>query len=155
MSDSLFDLDEIEPMPIFSPLPPLPTWGMNIGAGANSWAMTLGCFERGLRPDWTLFADTGSETPETYRSVEQFAAWAARAGWPFEVVQWIRQDGTFESIHENALRTGYLPSTPISTPSQSRLRMARSRPATQTRPACSRAATASRGSPVPASSKPI
>lgn len=110
MSDSLFNLDEIEPLPIFSPLPPLHTWGMNIGAGANSWAMALGCFERGLRPDWTLFADTGSETPETYRSVEQFAAWAAKAGWPFEVVRWIRQDGTFEPIHENALRTGYLPS---------------------------------------------
>ena len=31
-------------------------------------------------------------------------------GFPFEVVRWIRKDGSFEPIHKNSLRTGYLPS---------------------------------------------
>jgi 3'-phosphoadenosine 5'-phosphosulfate sulfotransferase (PAPS reductase)/FAD synthetase len=100
----------VESIAIFQPTPPRQPWGINFGAGTNSWAMALACHERGLRPDWCLFADTGSETPETYRSVEQFREWSAKHGWPFEIVRWIRKDGTFESIHENCLRTGYLPS---------------------------------------------
>lgn len=101
---------EIDPLPPFASTPPRLPWGINFGAGTNSWAMALAAYERGIRPDWVLFADTGSETPETYRSVCDFASWAARVGWPFDVCRWVRQDGSFEPIHENCLRTGYLPS---------------------------------------------
>jgi hypothetical protein len=106
----LFDTSEIPSLPPFSPCPPRHPWGINFGAGTNSWALALACFERGFTPHWCLFADTGSETPETYLSVEQFQAWARERDWPFEIVRWIRKDGSFESIHENCLRTGYLPS---------------------------------------------
>jgi len=94
----------------FKPDPPMSPWGINFGAGTNSWAMALAAHARGLRPNWCLFADTGSELPETYVSVRRFSEWAARNGWPFEVVRWYREDGRFESIHANCLRTGYLPS---------------------------------------------
>jgi hypothetical protein len=105
----LFDLSETL-LPIFRTVPPRQPWGINFGGGTNSWALALAAYERGLVPDWCLFADTGSETSETYQAVEAFGAWAASHGFPFEVVRWIRKDGSFESIHENCLRTGYLPS---------------------------------------------
>ena len=106
----LIDTSEVEILPIFNKTPPRNPWGLNFGAGTNSWAMALACMEHDLTPDWCLFADTGSETPETYASVKQFEAWTMAHGWPFEIVRWIRKDGTFEAIHENCLRTGYLPS---------------------------------------------
>jgi len=86
------------------------TWGVNFGGGVNSTALLLFCHDRNLRPDWVLFADTGSERPETYANVEVVQAWCQSVGFPFSVTRWIRKDGSFESIHENALRTKYLPS---------------------------------------------
>lgn len=97
----------------WSPLsfnPPAMSWGVNFGGGANSTALLLMLHDRGLRPDWVLFSDTGSERPETYENVGRVAAWAAEVGYPFEVVRWIRKDGSFESVHDNCLRTEYLPS---------------------------------------------
>ena len=90
--------------------PPGMPWGINFGGGANSTALLLFCFDKGTRPDWVVFSDTGSERPETYANVEFVAAWCKSVGFPFDVTRWIRKDGTFESIHENCLRTGYLPS---------------------------------------------
>lgn len=107
---SLFPEYQDNPYPIFALQPPRHPWGINFGAGTNSWALALACLERGFTPHWVLFADTGSETPETYASVERFHQWCINHGWPFEIVRWIRQDGSFESIHDNCLRTGYLPS---------------------------------------------
>lgn len=101
---------ESDVLSVFSPNPPAGTWGINFGGGTNSWALAIEADRRGLRPDWCLFADTGSETPETYRGIDQFAAWCAVREWPFEVVRWIRKDGSFESIHDNCLRTEMLPS---------------------------------------------
>ena len=101
---------DVEPIQPFRLTPPTSPWGINFGAGTNSWAMVLAAFERGLRPDWCLFADTGSETPETYISVAAMERWARENGWPFAITRWTRKDGSFESIHENCLRTGYLPS---------------------------------------------
>jgi len=85
-------------------------WGINFGGGVNSTALILLCHDRGLRPDWIVFSDTGSERPETYRNVEVVEAFCRKVGFPFEVTRWVRKDGTFESVHDNCLRTGYLPS---------------------------------------------
>ena len=101
---------ESETLSIFDPNPPAGTWGINFGGGTNSWALAIEADRRGLKPDWCIMADTGSELPETYRMVDEFAKWCAVREWPFEVVKWIRKDGTFESIHDNCLRTEYLPS---------------------------------------------
>lgn len=85
-------------------------WGVNFGGGDNSRALLLFCHDRGLRPDWVLFADTGSERPHTYTLVRQTAEWCESVGFPFTTIRWIRKDGSFESVHDNCLRTGYLPS---------------------------------------------
>jgi 3'-phosphoadenosine 5'-phosphosulfate sulfotransferase (PAPS reductase)/FAD synthetase len=90
--------------------PPGSPWGINFGGGLNSTALLLECHRRGLLPDWVLFADTGSERPETYVAVEKVKGWCAKVGFPFETVRWIRKDGSFEGIHDNCLRSGYLPS---------------------------------------------
>lgn len=90
--------------------PPGMPWGVNFGGGVNSTALLLFCWDFGIRPDWVVFSDTGSERPETYENVERVKAWCNRVGFPFDTTSWIRRDGSFESVHANALRTGYLPS---------------------------------------------
>lgn len=90
--------------------PSWPSWGCNFGGGVNSTALLLMLHDRGLRPDWVLFADTGSERPETYEHIERVREWCSGAGYPFDVVRWIRRTGEFESVHDNCLRTSYLPS---------------------------------------------
>lgn len=96
----------------FSAKPPevAPFLGVNFGGGVNSTALLLTLYDRNIRPDWVLFADTGSERPETYENVRRVSRWCYEVGFPFEIVRWIRKDDTFESIHDNCLRTGYLPS---------------------------------------------
>lgn len=93
----------------FSQLPPAIPWGINFGGGLNSTAVMIECRERGLRPDWILFADTGSEAPGTLEHVERMSSWCK--GWAvLTVVRWIRKDGSFESLHDNCLRTEKFPS---------------------------------------------
>ncbi len=92
-----------------SQTPPASPWGINVGGGLNSTAVVLECRRRGFRPDWMLFADTGSERPETLEHVEVLRRWCE--GWAeLTTVRWVRKDGTFESLHDNCLRTEFLPS---------------------------------------------
>jgi len=95
---------------ILNPEPPPGIWGVNFGGGVNSTALLLLMHQRGMFPAWVLFSDTGSERPETYENVARVKDWCASVGFPFEVVRWIRKDGSFESVHDNCLRTEYLPS---------------------------------------------
>jgi hypothetical protein len=93
----------------YSQTPPASPWGINVGGGLNSTALVLECMARGHRPDWMLFADTGSERPETIAHV----AWLRErcVGWcDLTTVRWVRQDGTFEALHDNCLRTHHFPS---------------------------------------------
>ena len=76
----------------------------------NSTALVLICHDIGLKPDWIVFSDTGSERPETYATVRRIESFCKAVGFPFETTRWIRKDGTFESVHDNCLRTNYLPS---------------------------------------------
>lgn len=99
----------MEPSKAFSQTPPASPWGVNFGGGVNSTAMLIEMRRRGLVPDWILFADTGSERPETYQHVQRMQEWCR--GWrELTIVRWIRKDGRFEALHDNCLRTGYLPS---------------------------------------------
>jgi hypothetical protein len=92
-----------------SPVPPCQPWGINFGGGLNSTAIIIECRKRGFRPDWILFADTGSERPETLSHVERMKQWCA--GWQdVTVVRWIRQDGTHTPLHEDCLRKKTFPS---------------------------------------------
>jgi hypothetical protein len=93
----------------FSPQPPATPWGINFGGGLNSTALIIEARDRGLRPDWILFADTGSERPETLAHLDHMRRWCE--GWcAVTSVRWDRSDGTFRSIHEDCLKTGHLPS---------------------------------------------
>jgi hypothetical protein len=55
---------------------------LNYGGGVDSTALAIGLLARGIRPDLILFADTGSEKPETYAYVELFSAWLVERGMP-------------------------------------------------------------------------
>jgi hypothetical protein len=93
----------------FMETPPKSPWGINFGGGLNSTAVIIECRNRGFRPDWILFADTGSEIPGTIEHVERMRQWCE--GWQeVTTVRWIRKQGHHESVHENCLRSGYLPS---------------------------------------------
>lgn len=93
----------------FAKTPPASPWGINFGGGLNSTALIIECRKRGLKPDWIIFADTGSERPETLTHVERMREWCK--GWvAITVVKWIRKDGSFESLHDNCLRTKFMPS---------------------------------------------
>ena len=46
---------------------------VSYGGGVNSSALLVGLFEAGMRPDLILFADTGGEFEETYRTVERMS----------------------------------------------------------------------------------
>lgn len=97
----------------FSCTPPDSPWGINFGGGIDSTTVILECMSRGYTPDWILFADTGSERPETLKHVYEMNEYikSSESKWPeITIVRWIRKDGTFESLHDNCLRTGHLPS---------------------------------------------
>lgn len=84
---------------------------VNFGGGTNSTALLVGLYERGIRPDLIVFADTGGEKPETYAYLNTLAAWLRRVGFPaLTVTRWTRQDGTFTSLEEACLRDQTLPS---------------------------------------------
>lgn len=105
------DLDNI-PLGL-SQRPTRSPWGINFGGGIDSTTVILECLKRGLVPDWILFADTGSERPETIDHVKRMQNYLNlhAMGWPeITVVRWVRKDGTFESLHDNCLRNGTLPS---------------------------------------------
>jgi hypothetical protein len=93
----------------FAQTPPASPWGINFGGGLNSTAMIIECRSRGYRPDWILFADTGSERPETYAHVESMTKWCA--DWsPIVTVRWIRADGSHVPLHKQCLERAEFPS---------------------------------------------
>lgn len=59
---------------------------MNFGGGTNSTALLVGLYERGVRPDLILFADTGDEKPNTYEHLWAIHAWLRRVRFPSVVV---------------------------------------------------------------------
>lgn len=52
------------------------------GGGVNSTAMLVEMHRRGIRTDLILFADTGGERPETYRTVWLVSEWCKLHGMP-------------------------------------------------------------------------
>lgn len=79
------------------------------GGGTNSTAMLCGFRERGVIPDLILFADTGSEMPETYEHVMEMDT-QCRIWWGkgIETVAKLYQ-GEFEGLEKECLRGGKLP----------------------------------------------
>lgn len=86
------------------------------GMGVDSTALLVGFAERGIRPDAILFADTGSEKPETYAyGRDVMPAWLDRVGFPqIQVVTYQPQNfknwPPYSSLEENCLTNSTLPS---------------------------------------------
>jgi len=81
---------------------------VSYGAGTNSTAMLVGLHERGERPDFILFADTGGERQGTYRHCDAVSDWCESVGFPRIVT--VRKGGREETLEENCLRMKMLPS---------------------------------------------
>ena len=88
---------------------------VSYGAGVDSTAMLVGMWRRGLRPDLILFADPGSEHPETYRYLEEvMRPWLASVGFPDVVT--VRKAltrgklGDYATLEEKCLTNGTGPS---------------------------------------------
>ena len=78
---------------------------LNYGGGTNSTALAVLAVNLGLPLDIIVFADTGSERPETIEYVSMFSAWLVEQGYPpVTVVRWIRVrgdwKGRFIPLHE-------------------------------------------------------
>ncbi len=83
---------------------------LNYGGGTNSTALAILSIERGETPDIVVFADTGSERPETYAYLDVFSGFLERHSLRLDVVRWIRRDGTFTPLHEDCEEKMTLPS---------------------------------------------
>lgn len=84
------------------------------GGGVDSTAMIIEWVESGKRLDMVLFADTGSEKPETYAMVELMRAWLAAHGIPLVIVRYQPQNfkhyPPYRTLDENCFTNGTLPS---------------------------------------------
>jgi hypothetical protein len=78
------------------------------GGGTDSTAMIIECVRRGVKIDYILFADTGGEKPHTYKYVNIFSDWCVKNGLP-EIIT-VKKKGNGETLEENCLRIGMLPS---------------------------------------------
>lgn len=84
------------------------------GMGVDSTAMLVGLHQRGVRPDLILFADVGSEKPETYAYLPTIQAWCRSVGFPEIVVvknpTCHGEHGDYSTIYENCIVNETLPS---------------------------------------------
>ena len=84
------------------------------GGGVDSTAMLIEMVEAGVRIDMVLFADTGSEKPETYFYIWGFSQWLADRGVRLVVVRYEPQNfknfPPYRSLDENCFTNGTLPS---------------------------------------------
>lgn len=84
------------------------------GMGVDSTAMLVGMAARGERPDLILFADTGSEKPETYAYLPTIQAWLKKVGFPpVQVVRYTPtkfKNAPYSTLEGNCLANRTLPS---------------------------------------------
>lgn len=84
--------------------------------GVDSTAMLVGMYERGIRPDLILFADTGDEKDETYAYLPIINAWLRSIGFPEVLVvrrlptRSRKSQKVYKTLRENCLANQTLPS---------------------------------------------
>ena len=85
---------------------------VNFGGGVDSTAILIQFVELGIRPDLVIFADTGSEKPETIQHVADFSAWLEAHDFPAVTV--VSRPEMFgcrdQSLEENLVHNFTLPS---------------------------------------------
>ena len=80
------------------------------GGGVNSTALAVGLHERGERPDFVVFSDTGGEKPETYAYLDVFRSWLDAVGFPPLIVVSYKTLAGDTTLEDWCLRVGQLPS---------------------------------------------
>ena len=55
---------------------------VSFGAGVDSTAVLVEMHNRGIRPDYIIFADTGAERPDIYAHIERVNKWLRKVGFP-------------------------------------------------------------------------
>jgi hypothetical protein len=80
---------------------------VSFGGGVNSAAMLVGMHDRGIIPDYILFADTGGEKPETYEFISSINKWCSSVLFPAIVT--VRNDGRYESLEAEMIERKTLP----------------------------------------------
>ena len=84
---------------------------VSFGGGTNSTAMLIGMHERGVRPDFITFADTGGEKPHTYRHIEDVQKWLEKVQFPaIVIVKKVDKNGDILTLEDNCLQQKMLPS---------------------------------------------
>jgi len=67
---------------------------VSFGAGVDSTAILVGLHERGKRPDYIIFSDTGAERPDIYAHIERVDKWCESIGFPkIDVVRYKTKNG--------------------------------------------------------------
>jgi hypothetical protein len=81
------------------------------GGGLNSSALLLLMYEKGIRPDLIIFADTGGERPETYAHVQRMQNWSRGVRFPtVEVVTRRWPKAGYSTLEDQCLKKEDLPS---------------------------------------------
>ena len=82
---------------------------ISLGGGIQSTVLCLMAFAGLIKCDAIVFADTGSEMPHTYATIQQLSAMAADAGIPFFIVS-----NHGKKLHEEYMKNETLPMVGIS-----------------------------------------
>ena len=84
---------------------------VSFGVGVDSTAILVGLHERGIKPDYILFADTGAERPDIYAHKEKVNKWLKSVGFPtVTTVKRTLKDGSHITLEEECHRDVVLPS---------------------------------------------
>jgi len=83
---------------------------VSYGAGVDSTAMLVLLHREGIRPDRIIFADVGSESPDTYVTVGIMHRWCKDVGFPgVTVVRYEPKRAPYTTLHGNCLANDTLP----------------------------------------------
>lgn len=84
---------------------------VSYGGGTNSTALLVGMYERCIKPDAILFADTGGEKPHTYAHVKAMQHWLLKVGFPpITTVKKVDKHGNVLKLEDDCLNKKALPS---------------------------------------------
>lgn len=82
---------------------------VSYGGGTNSCAMLCGFRERGIRPDYILFADTKGELPHTYEHINEMSKRTLEWWGVPIIVVFKTYQGRHEGLEQECLRRRQLP----------------------------------------------
>lgn len=99
---------------LFYKLPEKPHLVVSYGMGVDSTAMLIEMEKRNIRPDDILFADVGSEKPETYQYRQVIEPWLESVGFPpLTEVKYVPKkfkNSPYTTLEGNCLSNATLPS---------------------------------------------